>query len=67
MFEFIAFANEYKDVAFDLLFALHAVALVVVNVTKTPADNEFLGKAYKALEWAAGIVSRKAKTPAPGA
>jgi len=65
MFDLIAFVNQYKDVAFDFLFALHLLALVVVNATPTPRDDEFLGKAYKVLEWAAGLVSRKAKTPAP--
>jgi len=49
------------DVIFNALFALHALALVVVNVTATPKDNELLAKAYTVLEYAAGLFSRKAK------
>lgn len=45
-----------------LLFAVHAAAAIVVNLTPTPADNAFLGKVYKGIEFLAGIVSYKAKT-----
>jgi len=51
-----------------LAVAIHGVALVVVNITPTPKDNEYLDstarvlvKVYRAVEILAGIVSRKAK------
>lgn len=51
-----------------LAVAIHGVALVVVNLTPTPKDNERLGdvahvvvKVYRAVEILAGIVSRRAK------
>ncbi len=51
-----------------LAVAIHGVALVVVNLTPTPKDNERLSdfarvvvKVYRAVEILAGIVSRKAK------
>jgi len=51
-----------------LAVAIHGVALVIVNLTPTPKDNERLSdvarvvvKVYRAVEILAGIVSRKAK------
>lgn len=51
-----------------LAVAIHGVALVVVNLTPTPKDNEALGdlarmavKVYRAVEILAGIVSKRAK------
>lgn len=51
-----------------LAIAIHGLALVIVNITPTPKDNEYLDgatkvlvKAYRAVEILAGIVSRKAK------
>jgi hypothetical protein len=51
-----------------LVVAIHGVALVIVNITPTPKDNEALGnfsrmvvKAYRAIEILAGIVSPFAK------
>jgi len=60
--EYINLAWAYRDVIFDLLLALHGVALVIVNITKTPADNAVLGKAYKSLEVIAGLIGRRAKS-----
>lgn len=46
----------------DLAIAIHGAAVVVVNITPTPKDNEALGtiqriavKAYRAIELLAGI------------
>jgi hypothetical protein len=48
------------------LIAAHALALFIVNLTDTPKDNEMLAKAYKYIEFAAGIVRpRKVKQPLP--
>jgi hypothetical protein len=51
-----------------LAVAIHGVALVVVNITPTPKDNEALDsytkvivKAYRAIEILAGIVSPRVK------
>lgn len=51
-----------------LAVAVHGLALVVVNLTPTPKDNDALDgatrvlvKVYRAVEILAGIVSRKAK------
>ena len=51
-----------------LVVALHGVALVIVNLTPTPKDNETLGNArrvvvkmYRAVEILAGIVGPLAK------
>ena len=51
-----------------LALAIHAVAVVIVNLTPTPKDNEALGQAslvvvkvYRAVEILAGIISKRAK------
>lgn len=51
-----------------LAIAIHGVALIIVNLTPTPKDDEALGnisalavKAYRALEIVAGIVTPLAK------
>lgn len=51
-----------------LAVAIHGLALVVVNLTPTPKDNERLSdiarvvvRAYRAVEILAGIVSKRAK------
>jgi hypothetical protein len=51
-----------------LAVAIHGLALVIVNITPTPKDNEALSglsrtvvKIYRAIEILAGIVSPLAK------
>lgn len=51
-----------------LAVAIHGVALVIVNLTPTPKDNEALNtytkvivKVYRAVEILAGIISPKVK------
>ena len=39
----------------QLLLALHGVALVIVNLTPTPKDDEALRSIYKVLELFAGV------------
>jgi hypothetical protein len=41
--------------------ALHALALVIINITPTPVDNQVYGKVYKVIEVLAGIVTKIAK------
>lgn len=51
----------HTKTAFDILIAGHALALIIVNLTPTPKDNEALAKFYRAVEFLAGIVTRLAK------
>ncbi len=44
-----------------VLAALHVLALAIVNVTKTPKDDELYGKLYKVIEVIAGIITKVAK------
>jgi hypothetical protein len=44
-----------------VLFAIHALALAIVNLTDTPKDNEIVAKYYRILEVFAGIVTKLAK------
>lgn len=46
---------------FSALMAVHAAAVVIVNMTPTPKDDEIVGKAYKLIEMAAGIFTKIAK------
>jgi hypothetical protein len=39
----------------EALLALHGLAILIVNLTPTPKDNAIVAKAYKVLEWLAGI------------
>lgn len=41
--------------------ALHGLALVIVNITPTPVDNQVYAKFYKVIEVLAGIVTKIAK------
>lgn len=43
------------------LFAIHAAALAIVNLTPTPKDNEVVAKYYRILEILAGIVTKLSK------
>jgi len=45
----------------EIAFAVHALALAIVNLTPTPKDNEWVAKGYRVLEIAAGLLSKKAK------
>ncbi len=46
---------------FGTAFGVMIVAQFIVNLTATPKDDEFVGKAYKWLERVAGIWGYKAK------
>lgn len=43
------------------LFAVHAAALAIVNLTPTPKDDKVVAKFYRIIEIAAGIVSKLVK------
>lgn len=46
---------------FAALFAVHAAAVAVVNLTPTPKDDEAVAKYYRIIEFAAGLFTRLAK------
>lgn len=46
-----------------LLAGVHAMAVAIVNLTPTPADNILLGKVYRVVEAFAGILTAAAKQP----
>ncbi len=56
-----ASSDHGQAVIFGSAFAVMSLAQVVVNLTPTPKDDEFVGKAYKWLERVAGIWSYRAK------
>ena len=43
------------------LFAIHAAALAIVNLTPTPKDDAVVAKFYKVIEFVAGIATKTAK------
>jgi len=57
----INFVTENAEGIVTALIAIHAAAVAVVNLTDTPKIDGYLKKAYSVLEFAAGIVSDKAK------
>jgi len=56
---FVLWSNAPQIIS--ALFAIHAAALAIVNLTPTPKDDAIVGKFYKVIEFAAGIVSKVAK------
>ena len=44
-----------------VLFAIHALALAIVNLTENLKDNEIVAKYYRILEVFVGIVTKLAK------
>lgn len=52
--------------ALQIILALHSLALIIVNLTDTPKDNEMVAKVYRWVEFLAGIVKpSKVKQPNP--
>lgn len=43
------------------LFAVHAAAVAIVNLTPTPKDDEVVAKFYRVIEILAGIITKIAK------
>lgn len=52
---------QHIKTALDVIIAAHAVALVIVNLTKTPADDAAVAKFYRFIEYFAGFVTKIAK------
>jgi len=53
------FINEYGPTIISLVMALHIPALFIVNLTKTPKDNEALARFYGAIQVIAGQITKK--------
>jgi len=59
--ELIAFLLVHVNTISICLASLHGLAVVIVNLTPTPADDIILGKIYKVVELIAGVVTKTAK------
>jgi len=44
---------------FEVVIAVHALAVAIVNLTPTPKDDAVVAKAYRVIEFAAGILNRR--------
>jgi hypothetical protein len=59
--EIFAFLIAKAPEILAALFAVHAAAVAIVNLTPTPKDDEFVAKVYRVIEILAGIVNKLAK------
>lgn len=60
--EFIALIMANLPEIIAALFAVHAAALAIVNLTPTPKDDAVVAKYYRVIEILAGIVTKLSKT-----
>lgn len=58
LFELL-FNIPYLPEAITVVASAHALAVAIVNLTETPKDNELVAKAYRYIEFLAGIVNAK--------
>lgn len=52
---------QHSKTAVEILLAAHGLALVIVNLTKTPADDAVVAKVYKVIEVFAGFITKLSK------
>ena len=52
---------EHAKTAVEILLSAHATALMIVNLTPTPKDDEAIAKVYRLIEILAGLLSKKVK------
>lgn len=45
----------------EILLAVHAVAILIVNLTPTPKDDAVVAKYYRVIEFLAGLITKLAK------
>lgn len=57
----LALATFDWSAIFAVLFAAHALAVAIVNLTPTPKDDVVVAKVYKVIEVFAGLLTKKAK------
>jgi hypothetical protein len=58
---FFSYLIENHTDIIGAAFAIHAAAVVIVNLTPTPSDDKVVGKLYKVIEVFAGILTKIAK------
>lgn len=51
----------YLELIGMAVLAVHGAATAIVNVTNTPDPDSKLGKAYRLIELAAGLVTKRSK------
>lgn len=56
----LEFLRHRQDII-DVLVLLHAAALIIVNLTPTPKDDNLLAKGYRVIELMAGIIGARVK------
>ncbi len=59
--EFLAILFAKAPEIITALFAVHAAALAIVNLTPTPEDDKVVAKFYRVIEVIAGIITKTAK------
>lgn len=57
----LAFLSANGTEILAALFAVHAAAVAIVNLTPTPKDNDVVAKYYRFIEILAGIISKMSK------
>lgn len=61
MLALIAWITTNSAEIIAVLFAIHAAALAIVNLTPTPRDDAAVAKYYRIIEMVAGILTKFAK------
>lgn len=61
MVAIVSYIKDNGPEIIGLLFAIHAVALAIVNMTPTPKDDRIVARYYRVLEILAGIVTKLSK------
>lgn len=56
-----AWVAANADTLLQVWASIYAAAALIVNLTPTPKDNAVLAAVYRVVEFAAGIVTTKAK------
>jgi hypothetical protein len=57
----LAYLGAHAPEIIAALFAIHAAALAIVNLTPTPKDDAALAKVYRVIEILAGILTKLSK------
>lgn len=52
---------EHAKTVVEVLLSAHATALMIVNLTPTPKDDDALARVYRLIEIFAGLLSKKVK------
>jgi hypothetical protein len=61
MSEILTYIQVHGPEILGVLFAIHAAALAIVNLTPTPKDDEIVSKYYRVLEILAGVITKLSK------